>query len=195
MGILKGRRSIIVLTWFPIKRCLFIILILKELIEFPPIPDPEKSDQANDRRLTIIGYDSTYFGDADDQWSPIWGYVDELEDGGLITSQYGRRKETVFVNSHKAEEKSKKKTMDKEVRVDNKPVDKSRRSVTAGLDESKKFQYEKMVRDKIGTSFQLTEMTEELIEDLSYGKILNIILSNEAEMAYVSGMLLRAQVP
>lgn len=163
-------------------------------IEFPPIPDPEKSDQANDRRLTIIGYDSTYFGDADDQWSPIWGYVDELEDGGLITSQYGRRKETVFVNSHKAEEKSKKKTMDKEVRVDNKPVDKSRRSVTAGLDESKKFQYEKMVRDKIGTSFQLTEMTEELIEDLSYGKILNIILSNEAEMAYVSGMLLRAQV-
>lgn len=84
--------------------------------------------------------------------------------------------------------------MDKEVRVDNKPVDKPRRSVTAGLDESKKFQYEKMVKDKIGTSFQLTEMTEELIEELSYGKILNIILSNEAEMAYVSGMLLRAQV-
>lgn len=163
-------------------------------IEFPPILDPEKSDQANGGRLTIIGYDSTYFGDADDQWSPIWGYVDELQDGGLITSQYGRRKETVFVNSHKAEEKSKKETMDKEVRVDNKPVDKPRRSVTAGLDESKKFQYEKMVKDKIGTSFQLTEMTEELIKELSYGKILNIILSNEAEMAYVSGMLLRAQV-
>ena len=162
-------------------------------IEFPPIPDPEKSDQANDRRLTIIGYDSTYFGDADDQWSPIWGYVDELEDGGLITSQYGRRKETVFVNSHKAEEKSKKKAADKEELLDNKPVDKPRKSV-AGLDESKKSLYEKMVKDKAGTSYQLTEMTEELIGELSYGKILNIILSNEAEMAYVSGMLLRAQI-
>lgn len=40
--------------------------------EFPPIPDSEKSDQTNGRRLTIIGYDSTYFGGADDQWSPIW---------------------------------------------------------------------------------------------------------------------------
>lgn len=162
-------------------------------IEFPPIPDPEKSDQTTGRRLTIIGYDSTYFGDADDQWSPIWGYVDELEDGGLITSQYGRRKETVFVNSHKAEEKSKKKAADKEELLDNKPVDKPRRSA-AGLDESKKFLYEKMVKDKAGTSYQLTEMTEELIGELSYGKILNIILSNEAEMAYVSGMLLRAQI-
>ena len=159
-------------------------------IEFPPIPDPEKSDQTTGRRLTIIGYDSTYFGDADDQWSPIWGYVDELEDGGLITSQYGRRKETVFVNSHKAEEKSKKKAADKEELLDNKPVDKPRRSA-AGLE---KFLYEKMVKDKAGTSYQLTEMTEELIGELSYGKILNIILSNEAEMAYVSGMLLRAQI-
>lgn len=122
------------------------------------------------------------------------GYVDELEDGGLITSQYGRRKETVFVNSHKAEEKPKKKTVDKEELVDKKPVDKSRKSFAAGLDENKKFQYEKMVKDKTGTSYQLTEMTEELIEELSYGKILNIILSNEAEMAYVSGMLLKAQV-
>lgn len=51
-----------------------------------------------------------------------------------------------------------------------------------------------MVKDKTGTSYQLTEMTEELIEELSYEKILNIILSNEAEMAYVSGMLLKAQV-
>lgn len=161
--------------------------------EFPPIPDSEKSDQTNGRRLTIIGYDSTYFGDADDQWSPIWGYVDELEDGGLITSQYGRRKETVFVNSHKAGEKSKKKAADKEELLDNKPVDKPRKSA-AGLDESKKSLYEKMVKDKAGTSYQLTEMTEELIGELSYGKILNIILSNEAEMTYVSGMLLRAQI-
>ena len=62
------------------------------------------------------------------------------------------------------------------------------------MDESKKSLYEKMVKDKAGTSYQLTEMTEELIGELSYGKILNIILSNEAEMAYVSGMLLRAQI-
>lgn len=74
-------------------------------------------------------------------------------------------------------------------------MDKSRKSFAAGLDENKKFQYEKMVKDKTGTSYQLTEMTEELIEELSYEKILNIILSNEAEMAYVSGMLLRLRLP
>lgn len=165
-------------------------------IEFPPMPDPEIPEQQNGRKLVIIGSDSTYFGDADDQWSPIWGYVDEPEDGGLVTSQYGRSKETVFVNSHKVGEKPKKEAVKQKEPANEKAqvVDKPKKSVPAKSEESKKLQYEKQVKDKIGTSYQLVEITEELIKELSHGKILNIILSNEAEMAYVSGMFLRNQI-
>ena len=170
-------------------------------IEFPPIPDPEpktsESERPKDRKLVIIGYEETYFGDADDQISPIWGYVDDAEDEGtLVTNQYGSHKETVYSNVRKVGEKTKKKIVNQE-KSDVKKTkieEELKKPVAVILDECKKFQYEKAVKDKVCTSYQLTEITEDLITDLSHGKILNIILSNEAEMAYVSSMLLQANI-
>ena len=167
-------------------------------IEFPPIPDSKpktrKRMKTKGRRLVIIGYEETYFGDADNQLSPIWGYVDDMEDKGtLVTRQYGGRKEIVYINSHKVGEKDKKKKVLKEIKK-TKSKEVKKQPVVA-LDEEKKVQYEKAVKDKLGNSYQLTEITTELIRKLSYGRrILNIILSNEAEMAYVSGMLIQANI-
>ncbi len=60
--------------------------------------------------------------------------------------------------------------------------------------EEQKIAYEKCVKDKIETSHQLMEIIEEIINGNLYGKILNIVLSNEAEMAYVSSMLLKTNI-
>lgn len=171
-------------------------------VEFPPIPDskPKTSEKQKlkGRRLVIIGYEETYFGDADNQLSPIWGYVDDSEDDGpLVTHQYGSRKEMVHANARKVGEKAKKKKVNIEVKPETKKteiVEEPKKPVIVALDEDKKLRYEKAVKDRVGISHQLTEITEELIKELSYGKILNIILSNEAEMAYVSSMLLQANV-
>lgn len=171
-------------------------------IEFPPISDtkPKASEQKKPKgkRLVIIGYEETYFGDADNQLSPIWGYVDDSEDeGSLVARQYGSRKEIVHENARKVGEKPKKKVSKKETvkTVDKKDeVKEDPKQTVVVLEEAKKLQYEKTVKDKLGVSHQLTEINEELIGKLSYGKILNIILSNEAEMAYVSSMLLQANI-
>lgn len=170
-------------------------------IEFPPIPDikPKASEQekSKGRKRVVIGYEEIYFGDADNQLSPIWGYVDgSEEDGRLVTNKYGRRKETVYVNAHKDEEKlnnevvNREKSIAKQLKVKEVP----KKPVVSILEERKKLQYEKRVKDRVNNSYQLTELTANLIKELSYGEILNIILSNEAEMAYVSSMLLQANI-
>ena len=172
-------------------------------MEYPPILDPKPKvpgqKKLKSRSLVIIGYEETYFGDADNQLSPIWGYVDDSEDGGsLVTHKYGSRKEVIHEKTRKVGDWPKKKVVKKDTV---KPADKKievneeqKKPVITDLDEVKKLQYEKVVKDKIGSSYQLTEITDELINGLSYGKILNIILSNEAEMAYVSSMLLQANI-
>lgn len=167
-------------------------------IEFPPIPDLKpvvlKKRKAKDKGLVIIGYEETYFGDADNQLSPIWGYVDDTEkEGELVTHQYGSRKEMIHENTRKVGENSKNKIL-KSIDIKPKIKEKVKETVSIVLDEAKKFQYEKAVKDKLAGSYQFTKIIEELIKELSYGKILNIILSNEAEMAYVSSMLLQANI-
>lgn len=173
-------------------------------IEFPPIPDSKlqrkKQSKPKGRRLVIIGYEETYFGDADNQLSPIWGYVDDSEDGEkYITHQHGNVREIVLKNARKIDEKQKNKPNPKEivkpVVEKNKPKDEPlKRTTIVEIDIAKKNQYEKSVKDKLRTSYKLTELTNELIRKLSEEGNLNIILSNEAEMAYVSGMLLQANI-
>lgn len=169
--------------------------------EFPPIPNPEpkcfEKIKPKGKRLRIIGYEDTYFGDADNQLSPIWGYVDDSESSGPIVSQhYGRTREYVRADTHKTGNQKSKKVVNKN---SVKPVEVKKifkQPLTDLSSGDKKIQCERYIKNEIekGTSYQLAEMSEKLINELSYGKILTIILSNEAEMAYVSAMFLRVNV-
>lgn len=172
-------------------------------IEFPPLPEPEskvlKTDKPMERKLVIIGYEDIYFGDADNQLSPIWGYVDDPEDvGPIITYRYGKSKKFVHENAHKVDKIIQKENSEKKlvrtVGIKYTVKEKSQQTVTGGMPDEKILQYEERVKNKLGVSYQLTEITEKLISEISYGRMLNIILSNEAEMAYVSSMLLQANV-
>lgn len=165
-------------------------------MEFPPMKDskiakPKNKQKSKGRHLVIIGYEETYFGDADNQLSPIWGYIDDSEeDGTLITSRYGSRTEHIHKNAIKVEEKTKKKNITKERKKrESKPVE-----VAKELSAEKKQHYEQAVNNKLSNRYHLTEISEEIQKQLSAGKIINMILSNEAEMAYVSSMLSQAAI-
>ena len=75
-------------------------------MEFPHIyiPKPE-SESKQDNKQTIIGFERTYFGDADDELSPIYGMPDALSDETLLTSnRYGRYIKTVSVSGSKRDD-------------------------------------------------------------------------------------------
>ncbi len=172
--------------------------------EYPHIKDPEpekpKKEKSSGRKLVIIGYEETYFGDADNQLSPIWGYVDDSEDAGpIVTRQYGNRKESIHKNAYKPSEKPKEKekpkaeervTIEKPVpKVEPKPV-----VVVEEIDSKLKQAYEQDLKGRIAESYQLTEISEELLQSISEGKAVAVVLANEAEMAYVSSMFLQAGI-
>lgn len=174
-------------------------------IVFPPMKEPEqnsKKDESEqkDRRLVIIGYEETYFGDADNQLSPIWGYVDDSEDSGpLVTHRYGSRKEIVH-------EKAVKKDVPKKVKskpqaMVSKPVEEVKveepkigKKPVQELAADKKAEYESNVKSKLDGEYKLTEVTGDIIAELAEGKVLSVILANEAECAYVSSMLQQAEI-
>lgn len=176
--------------------------------EFPPIKDTESEKtkstaKPKERQLVIIGYEETYFGDADNQLSPIWGYVDDSEDSGpLVTNQYGSKKEVVHQKAVKQNDAQKVKQTIKiknnvekpiEIKPEPKPEKPEVKQVEV-LDEDKKAAYESVVNNKISGEYQLTELTQEIISQLSGGLKLDIVLANEAERAYVSSMLLQVAI-
>jgi hypothetical protein len=174
-------------------------------IEFPPIKDTESECKEDEykrkgRHLVIIGYEETYFGDADNQLSPIWGYVDESEDPGpLVMHQCGSRKEIVHARAVKKD--SPKKDKLRAQPVASKPIEKikveeqkNEIKPVRGLEANKKTKYESNVKSKLTAKYQLTEVTADVIAGLSEGKTLSVVLANEAECAYVSSMLLQAGI-
>ena len=172
--------------------------------EYPPIKDPEpkkpKESKPAGRRLVIIGYEETYFGDADNQLSPIWGYVDDSEDAGpIVTHQYGSSKENIHKNAYKLGEKPKKKkkpNVEKKVEIETVASKEEPQKVVAvpELDSAIKKTYEQGIKGKLSESYPLTEITLELIEELFGDCSVSIVLANEAEQAYVSSMFLQAGI-
>ncbi len=169
-------------------------------IEFPLIKDKEKKakpSKPKGRQKVIIGYEDTYFGDADNQLSPIWGYIDDPEEiVPLVTSKFGSRKEHMRKNAVKIEESmALKKHASK---VENFKVDKQKKedSITKVEIKSKVEQQKyDQLKDKKANTYQLTELTKEKLKDISGKTTTNIILANEAELAFVSSMLWEAMVP
>ncbi len=173
--------------------------------EYPPIKDlePKKPTEkkSDGRRLVIIGYEEIYFGDADNQISPIWGYVDDSEDvGPIVTRKYGSRKEYIYRNAHKPKEKPKKKKEKSKVKKkaeienffpkeENKPV-----VAVSEMDSSRKKSYEQGINGKLSGSYPLTEITLDLIQELFGDHSVSVVLANEAEQAYVSSMFLQAGI-
>ena len=172
--------------------------------EYPPIKDPEpkksKEKKPVGRRLVIIGYEETYFGDADNQLSPIWGYVDDSEDAGpIVTRQYGSRKESIHKNARKPEEKPKKKEkpkVEKKIEIKKAAPKEEPKPVVAvsELDPELKKTYEQGIKDKLSGSYPLTKITLELIQELFGDRSVSVVLANEAEQAYVSSMFLQAGI-
>lgn len=155
----------------------------------------EEQKQAQGRRLVIIGFEDTYFGDADNQLSPIWGYVDDSEDTGvMVRSRYGSTKEVIKSNTEKHFETSKicvaNEDKTKEISVA-KDVEETSKQV---LDKEKCKLYQNNLKNKLGDTYQLTELNEKLVSQFSDETVLNIVLANEAEMAYVSSMLIKADI-
>lgn len=156
--------------------------------EYPFIVDSVKeSVKPSGRRQVIIGYEETYFGDADNQLSPIWGYVDDSEDAGpIVKSKYGS---TTIYKHQKATEQSeiKKKKIDVK-KTDQKTVEVPKPKATIELTEEKKKAYEMIVKAKLSEEYKLTEISNELISQISSDAKVTVILANEAELAYVSSM-------
>ena len=169
----------------------------KSEIEFPFMRDPEQQPEyPKERQPVVIGYEEIYFGDADNQLSPIYGYVDDGEDAGrLVVRQHGSVKERVRENAKKETEISESKGVAVEKEVTTKPPIPKVAKKTALLDESEKIRYEATVKGKLHGSYQLTELTEVLISKFVEDEALDVILSNRAEMAYVSGMFLQSDIP
>lgn len=166
--------------------------------EYPTMKETEQNNlkqKPKGRHLVVIGYEETYFGDADDQFSPIWGYVDDSEDKGLLVeNRYGSRTEYVYKNAVREKQIIKKKATNK---FADKIVPKKSSKTTINIEKlsaEKRLDYEKAIKEKLENNYQLTEMNSEILNQLSSNQIMNIILSNEAEMAYVSSMLLQASI-
>lgn len=167
--------------------------------EFSIIPDLEDLEEtkAKEREKVIIGYEDTYFGDADNQLSPIWGYVDDAEDTGtIVANRYGRHKEHVQGNARKVQDEKKRiEKNNKQINEEKVKIKKEqKKTIITMICEEQKIAYEKCVKDKIKISHQLMEIIEEIIKGKFSEKILNIVLSNEAEMAYVSSMFLKTNI-
>lgn len=146
------------------------------------------------RQKVIIGFEETYFGDADNQLSPIWGYVDDIEDDGpIVTSKYGSKKEYV----HKKATKQNKERLTK---TDEQFGDKEKGRISVEKNESpfnvksSEMPTIQEMRDRIKESKLLTEITVEWLYDISRGQTVSIVLANEAEMAYVSSMFSKAGI-
>lgn len=156
--------------------------------EHPFIVDPIKEPvKPRGRRLVIIGYEETYFGDADNQLSPIWGYVDDSEDTGpVVKSKYGS---TTTYKHQKATEQPEIKIKKIDVKKpEQKPVEVLKPKTTFELSEEKKKAYEKNIKEKLFGEYKLTEMSNELISQISSDAKVTVVLANEAELAYVSSM-------
>lgn len=172
-------------------------------MEFPPIkdefPKQENKTRPEGRRQVIIGYEETYFGDADNQLSPIWGYVDDADDNAsLVTSRYGSTTSHVQSNvKSQSTKKQKKSTARSEIKPVVEPVKEKKvenKPVVEELSQERKNSLETSVRSKVKNTFSLTEVSSEIIKSIAGDTVLNIVLSNEAEMTYVSSMLLQAGI-
>lgn len=156
--------------------------------EHPFIVDPIKEPaKPQGRRQVIIGYEETYFGDADNQLSPIWGYVDDIEDAGpIVKSKYGS---TTTYKYKKATEQPeiKKKKIDVK-KPEQKPVEILKPKTIFELSKEKQKAYEKDIKTKLSGEYKLTEMSNELISQISSDTKVTVVLANEAELAYVSSM-------
>ena len=162
--------------------------------EHPFIVDPVKEPaKPKGRRMVIIGYENTYFGDADNQLSPIWGYVDDSEDvGPIVKSKYGSTTTYKHQKSTEKTEIKKKKADVKE--TEQKPVEVPKPKEKIKLSEEKKKAYESAVKEKLSGEYKLTEISNELITQISGDDKTTVILANEAELAYVSSMFQQSGV-
>lgn len=168
-------------------------------IEFPPMKDPEvKVSPKKKNGRQIIGWEQTYFGDADNQLSPILGYVDDLEEAGtMVSSRYGSRTEHIHRNAVKVSDRLKENgDVSKKSTIQKKEIkDEVRPEIVKVIDSDKKERYEKNVLKKRHNVYQITELSSEKLQLISENRIINIILANEAELAYVSSMLLQVGIP
>lgn len=148
------------------------------------------------RKKVVIGYEETYFGDADNQLSCIYGYVDDtIDSNSIVATKYGATKEYTRENAISEKtiksapvgiENSAKKEPSKTA-VKRKEVQR----VTEDIDEETKRSFEKKIKEKISESYPFTDLSNEFLSENYNGKSLGIILSNKAELAYVSGMFIR----
>ena len=159
---------------------------------------PAKSS-SKERKKIIIGYEETYFGDADNQLSPIWGYVDDEENAGsFVTTKYGSTSRSIRKNTYEPRETEKKQSRPKTKQINEKPVTASVQETDQvfvnkkEFDEKKQKEYRDILKRKISDTYPLTNLSNELLSDISDD--ISIILSNEAELAYVSGMLFQTRL-
>ena len=130
-------------------------------LEHPMIKDSEPENmkkEKNGRRKVVIGFEEIYFGDADNQLSPIWGYVDDIEDvGTIVTHRYGSRKESIYIKAQKENklgEKEEKKVGEsiKDVKTISKKEVRAI-AVKRELNTEVKQAYEQRLKDKISGSY------------------------------------------
>ena len=148
------------------------------------------------RRKVVIGYEETYFGDADNQISRIYGYVDDTNDSNsIVVTKYGATKEYTRENSIPekgilytpvvTKVKVKKETLKTDNKVEAVKIE------SKELDAETKRSYESKVKEILSESYPLTDISEEFLSMHYNDSSVGIILSNKAEVAYVSSMLIK----
>lgn len=164
-------------------------------ISYPPLYEEEQeeekpSNRPYGRRKQIIGYENTYFGDADNQLSPIWGYVDYEEGGSVVKSKFGRSTSCVY--EHVEHEKN----LDLKIQKEKgKEAEKDSKSCGVSVKEAKqKKLLESTVIDRITDIYPVMELVAHL-EKIPYkNEQMDIILANRAEMAYMSYILTESEI-
>lgn len=162
--------------------------------EFPPIKEIkiEKKPKRGRSRI-IIGYEKTYFGDADDQLSPIWGYVDDVEnDTAYCRTMFGKSQKVIVENEKTYIDELSKSTEPKSV-YKHGILNVNRKSVSLESDGQYK-KIEELVKNNIVKKNNLTELLKRQSENIGQLNNANIVLSNKAEVAYVSKMLIEAGI-
>lgn len=165
-------------------------------IAYPPLYEEETTENRSTgrprgRRKQIIGYENVYFGDADNQLSPIWGYVDYDEDGGaMVRSKYGSSTSCVYTKEAKrlSQYRARKENSKKENAVN---IEKSKEQSEK---REEKKQIELAVSKRISDTYPLVTLMGHIEKLISENKNVSIILANKAELAYVSGVLTQAGI-
>lgn len=148
-----------------------------------PEPDTPK------RKLIIIGYEGTSFNDyEDEQLSPIYGYADEVDEHSFFVMKTAG---SYYPSKKSTKEKTSRKNKTAKPEIKPEPVshyeEKSYSDVNADVIRI----VENSVRGKVSGEYTVTDMSLEMISKLSSGKGLVLVFDNPAELAYVSGIMIK----